>query len=160
MNYWSRDSYFLITLFVKNAKFIRVDNVLLCDTENPGTWVKTFPLKCHLQTFMASSWRVDAFHGSPYPASATRCIPGWMLLQSKAILILEQFSWSWSGLLCWAGHIPAWSRPSETSRAFFHPCQKLHNRQSKVQRPWYQGGLWLVRKLTPIKEGYGLYHIT
>lgn len=55
-----------------------------------------------------------------------------------------------------AGHVPAWSRPSETSCAFLLLCQKLHNEQSKVQRPRYERGLWFLRKLTPNKEGYGL----
>lgn len=148
---------FLITLFVKNMKFVLVDNVLLCDTENLGKSAKIFALKCCLQTATVSTWKAGALCGSSRPASAAHWIPGWTLLQTKVIFILEPFcSRSWSRLLCWAGHIPAWSRPSETNRAFFHPCQKLHNQQSKVQRPWYHGGLCFVRKLTPNKEGCGL----
>lgn len=55
LNYWSRDCYFLMTFFVRNVKFILVNNVLLRDTQNLGKSVKTFALECNLQTFMLSS---------------------------------------------------------------------------------------------------------
>lgn len=76
LNYCRRDSYFLMTLFVRNVKFILVKNVL-CDTQNLGKSVKTFALKYNLQTFMVSSWRAGAFHESPHPALAAHWILGW-----------------------------------------------------------------------------------